>query len=96
MNGGSKTRLQAILARLALAETDDQVAQIGRSEMASWLTHASQADIADVVRRARRDQKLRRCLSAARYYSGLDRETCAKIDALLGNPIAPAGRRGRR
>jgi hypothetical protein len=36
---------------------------------------------------ARRDNRMRRCLSAARYYSGLKKETCDKIDAVLQAPF---------
>jgi len=89
----TETELELILARLALCESHEQEADLGRSELASWLFHARSPLFDDVLRRTRRDNRLRRCLSAARYYSGLSDEKCRKIDAVLQRPFPAADRR---
>jgi hypothetical protein len=43
-----------------------------------------------VLKVARRDHRLANCLAAARYYSGLGKETCARIDAFLEAPFPGA------
>jgi hypothetical protein len=45
---------------------------LGRDRLASLLLHAPQV-LDEVLKLARRDNRMRRCLSAARYYSGLRR-----------------------
>ena len=88
-----ETEFESILARLALCETHEQEADLGRSELASLLFHARAPLFDEVLKRARRDNRLRRCLSAARYYSGLSDAKCQKIDAVLQRPFPVAGRR---
>ena len=90
---GSETEFDSILARLALCESHEQEADLGRSKLASLLFHARPALFDEVLRRARRDNRVRRCLSAARYYSGLSDEKCRKIDVVLQRPFPAAKRR---
>ncbi len=89
------TELADILARLALAENEEEEAELGRSELASLIRHASPELLARVLRAAKRDNRFRRCLSAARYYSGLNKDKCDQIDAVLKAPF-PAARGPRR
>ena len=87
----SDTDLDWILARLHGA-SDQEVEELGRDDLASFLFHAPPELVDKVVKIARRNNAMRRCLSAARYYSGLKKETCSKIDAVLQAPF-PAARR---
>lgn len=89
-------RLAAVQARLALASGQDEVEEIGRSDLASVVFHASPELLDDILRQAMRDNRLRQCLAAARYYSGLGQDTCERIDAVLRTPFPAARRRGRR
>ena len=91
----SEDELSYILSRLACADSAEAEAEIGRGELASLLHHASPQLLDKVLKLARRDNRVRRCLSAARYYSGLKKETCAKIDALLQAPFPAAKRPGK-
>jgi hypothetical protein len=92
----SEARLEAILAKLACCDSHEEEEELGRSELASLLFHAKGALLDDIVKRARRDNRLRRCLSAARYYSGLSSEKCEKIDAVLRVPFPAARRNAKR
>jgi hypothetical protein len=87
--------LAAILARLAAVDSHEAEEEIGRSELASLLHRASPAVLDGLLKLARRDNRVRRCLSAARYYSGLKAETCVKIDAMLKIPFPGARKPGR-
>jgi len=88
-----ETELARILAALALAESHEAETEIGRSELASLLFHASPALLDKVLKMARRDNRVRRCLSAARWYTGLSQEKCERIDAVLQVPFPAARRR---
>jgi len=84
-----------IVRRVASAESHEEEADIGRGPLASLLFHASPQVLDQVLKMARRDNRMRRCLSAARYYSGLKKETCDKIDAVLQTPFPGAKQRRR-
>jgi hypothetical protein len=88
--------LEWILAKLACCESHEEEAELGRSELASLLFHAQATLLENILKRAKRDNQLRRCLSAARYYSGLSREKCEKIDAFLQVPFPAAKRKRKR
>lgn len=88
-------RLEAFLARLALASSHDEQEELGRSELSSLLHRVSAEQLQSIVKQARRDGRLRRALAAARYYSGLSEETCAAIDTVLATPF-PAAAANRR
>lgn len=88
-------QLADILARLALTRNQEEEAELGRAELSSWLFHASPASIEQLIKKAKRDHRLARCLAAARYYSGLSQDKCCQIDAFLRAPF-PAAQRPRR
>lgn len=90
-----ESRLADIMARLAAAGSQEEEEELGRSELASLIFHASPDLLEQVLKAARRNNRLRRCLSAARYYSGLSKDKCDRIDAVLKAPF-PAARRPRR
>ena len=83
-----------------LRGTDDHEAQadIGRSELASLLHQHSREILDEVLKRARRDNRMRRALGGARYYSGLGRkeDVCKRIDEVLKFPFPGAVPRGKR
>jgi hypothetical protein len=85
-----ENELARIVALLADADSHEEEAQIGRSELASLLFHASPQLLDGILKAARRDNRMRRCLAAARYYSGLSQEKCDKIDAVLQAPFLRA------
>jgi hypothetical protein len=91
-----ETRLEWILAKLACCDSHEEEEELGRSELASLLLHAQAPLLEDMLKRAKRDNRLRRCLSAARCYSGLSREKCKKIDAVLQVPFPAAKRKPKR
>ena len=90
-----ENELARILASLAAAESHEQEEEIGRSQLSSLLFHASPQFLDRVLKAARRDNRMRRCLAAARYYSGLSEEKCDKIDAVLQAPFPRAIKDGR-
>jgi hypothetical protein len=83
--------LQAALRR---AESHEEEEQLGRAVLAGLL-HRQPRLLDAVLKQAKRDNRMRRCLSAARYYSGLSDDICARIDAVIQAPF-PAARNGRR
>jgi len=87
--------LAHIVSSLASAVDHDEEAEIGRGPLASLLFHASPQLLDKILKMARRDNRMRRALSAARYYSGLKKEMCDRIDAVLRAPFPGATRRGR-
>jgi hypothetical protein len=91
-----ETELESILAKLACCEGHEEETELGRSELASLLFHAQAPLLEDILKRAKRDNRLRRCLSAARFYSGISREKCEKIDAILQVPFPAAKRKRKR
>ncbi len=90
------SRLEAFLARLALASSHEEQEELGRSELSGLLHHVSSEQLAALVKAARRDGRLRRSLAAARYYSGLSAEKCAVIDSVLSAPFPAAATKRRR
>ena len=87
--------LSDIVSALANADGDEEEEAIGRDALASLLFHASPQLVDKVCKMARRDNRMRRCLSAARYYSGLKQATCDKIDTVLQAPFPAARRPGK-
>ena len=83
-----------------LRATDDHEAQanIGRSELSSLLHQHSREILDDVLKLARRDNRMRRALGGARYYSGLESkaEVCRRIDEVLQHPFPGAVPKGKR
>lgn len=91
-----EARLESMLAKLASCENHEEEEELGRSELASLLIHARGQLFDSILKRAKRDNRLRRSLSAARYYSGLSDDKCEKIDAVLEAPFPAAIRKPRR
>ena len=96
MAGGAQARLDVILAKLALASSHEEQEELGRAELSSLLHLASLDLIDEIVTAAKRDGRLRRCLAAARYYSGLAQEKCERIDTVLKAPFPAAALATRR
>jgi hypothetical protein len=88
-------RFDHFLAHLALARDLDEEEELGRELLSSILHHASYDFLDSLLKAARRNNRLRRSLAAARYYSGLSRDKCDRIDAFLKAPF-PAGGPSRR
>ena len=88
------TKLEHLLADLRTADGDEAIAQLGNQTLSSLLLHHPSL-VDKVLKIARRDNRMRNCLSAARYYTGLSAATCAKIDAVLQAPF-PAAAQPRR
>jgi hypothetical protein len=89
------SELADIVRALQSAENDEEEEEIGRSRLAGLLLHHAPKVLDRVLTLARRDNRVRRCLSAARYYSGLDKATCTRIDQFIQAPF-PAARKPRR
>jgi hypothetical protein len=88
-----KDRLDALM--IELRATDDQEAQeeLGRSQLAGLLLRHSRDILDHVLKLAKKDNRMRRCLGGARYYSGLNADICARIDEVLRHPFPGAERR---
>jgi hypothetical protein len=86
--------LELILIALRGADLEEQ-AEIGRGDLASLLHVASPQLVDKIIKLGRRDNRVRRALSAARYYCGLGDSICAKIDSVVTAPF-PAANRSRR
>ena len=84
--------LSDLVCALRNAESEDEEAALGQDRLASLLLHHAREVLDDVLKLARRDNRMRRCLSAARYYSGLSAATCEKIDAVLRAPFPAAAK----
>ena len=91
----AKLKLDIILLDLRAADDHDEQEAIGRDQLASLLFHHAPAILETVLKRARSDNRLRRALSASRYYCGLPASTCARIDELLHAPFPAAGSHGK-
>ena len=91
----AKLTLDIILLDLRAAESHEEQEAIGRDQLASLLFHHAPAILETVLKRARSDSRLRRALSASRYYCGLPASTCSRIDELLHAPFPAAGPDGR-
>ncbi len=85
--------LDNLLWSLRNAETHEDEEQLGRSALASLL-HRHPGLLDKVLKQARRDNRMRRCLSAARYYCGLGKDMCERIDAVIQAPF-PAAKPGQ-
>lgn len=79
-------QLAWLLVDLRGCDSQDAEEALGRSELAGLL-HRAPKLLDKILKLAKRDQKLLRCLSAARYYSGLSADICARIDALTSQPF---------
>jgi hypothetical protein len=91
----SSSRVPTILAELHRCQNLDDEEAFGTGKLCSFLHSASQQEFDEVLREAKRDNGVRRALSAARYYSGLSSDKCTKIDALVSTPFRAAARKKR-
>jgi hypothetical protein len=96
-----EAELARILSALRAAEDETEEQAIGNEQLASLLFHHAPQILERVLTLAKRDNRVRRCLSAARYYTGLNDSTCARIDAVLHAPFPAAAQhklrpRGRK
>lgn len=82
--------LDRILAELRNAADEDAEEEIAQRLLVPLL-HRHSGILDQVLKHARRDNRVRRCLSSARYYSGLSPEMCERIDAVIQAPF-PAAR----
>lgn len=88
-----KDHLASILVDLRATDDHDVQEEIGRSQLAGLLMRNSRDILGEVLKLAKRDNRVRRCLSGARYYSGLRGEVCERIDEVLRHP--KIGRTGK-
>lgn len=91
----SEDRLTSFLQRLSCAESHEEEEELGRSELSSIVFSASSDVLTRILTIAKRDDRMRRCLSAARYYSGLSIDKCDRIDAVLLFPFPAAKKTSR-
>jgi hypothetical protein len=84
--------LDNFLVSLRAADNNNDEEQLGRSELASLL-HRYPVLLDKVLKLAKRDNAMRRCVSAARYYCGLSQSVCERIDAVIQAPF-PAAKPG--
>ena len=75
--------LSDLVSALRNVDNEEEEEALGREVLAPLLYHHASKVLDKVLKLARRDNRMRRCLSAARYYSGLNEATCNKIDAVL-------------
>lgn len=87
--------LADILVRLSLAQGHEEEEEIGRGDPASLIFHAPLELLEQVLVAAKRNDRLRRSLATARYYSGLSQAKCDQIDNFLQAPL-PGARRPKR
>jgi hypothetical protein len=87
-------RLESILIALRGANLEEQE-EIGRRDLASLLHVAPTPMVDKIVRMARKDNRLRNALAASRYYCGLGKAICDKIDSVVSAPF-PAALQPRR
>ncbi len=71
--------LDSILIALRGASLEEQ-AEIGRGDLASLLHVAPPQLVDKIIKMARRDNRVRNALAASRYYCGLGKSICDKID----------------
>jgi hypothetical protein len=93
----AKDWLEGIMLDLRATDDHEVQANIGRSELSSLLHQHSREILDDVIKLARRDNRMRRALGGARYYSGLGRkeDVCKRIDEVLKFPFPGAVPKGR-
>jgi hypothetical protein len=92
----NEEKLAGFLVDLRSARDQEEQASLGNSDL-SALIRGSPAVLESVLKLAKRDNRMRRALAAARYYTGLGSDVCAKIDAVLQAPFPSAsGPRARR
>jgi hypothetical protein len=89
----TNSRVQLILAELRWCANIADEEAFGRDKLSSFLHGASEDEFEQLLREARRDNRARRALSSARYYSGLSREKCEKIDAVVSAPFGASKRK---
>jgi hypothetical protein len=82
-------RLKDFLIDLRNARNQKEEASLGNRELPA-LIRRSPAALEAILKLARRDNRMRRALSAARYYTGLSEDVCAMIDAVLHSPFPGA------
>ncbi|MBR1283932.1 hypothetical protein JQ597_17940 [Bradyrhizobium sp. AUGA SZCCT0177] len=81
--------LDSILIALRGASLEEQ-AEIGRGDLASLLHVASPQLVDKIIKMARRDNRVRCALAASRYYCGLGKTICDKIDSVVSAPFPAA------
>jgi hypothetical protein len=86
--------LDCILIALRGASLEEQ-SEIGRGNLASLL-HVAPPQLVDrIIKMARKNNQLRCALAASRYYCGLGKTICDKIDSVVSAPF-PAALQPRR
>jgi len=85
MNDPDK-QLEWFLVDLRGCDSHEDVEALGRGELVSLL-HRAPKLLDKILNLAKRDHKMLRCLSAARYYSGLGDDMCARIDSVIQQPF---------
>lgn len=83
-------QLDAILLDLRATEDHERQEDIGRSRLAGLLHRSSREVLDHILKLAKRDNRVRRCLAGARYYSGLRPDVCDRIDEVLRHPFPNA------
>ena len=96
MHRFQQDQLDAILIDLRATEDHDLQEDIGRRRLAGLLLRSWRDVLDQVLKLAKRDNRVRRCLAGARYYSGLRPEVCDRIDEVLRYPFPKAVPRGKR
>ena len=79
----------SILIALRGASLEEQ-AEIGRGDLASLLHVAPPQLVDKIIKMARRDNRVRNALAASRYYCGLGKTICDKIDSVVSAPFPAA------
>jgi len=87
-----KEQLDSLMADLRGADDQEAQEELGRSQLAGLLLRHSRDILDPVLKLAKRDNRMRRCLGGARYYSGLNADICVRIDEVLHHPFPGAKR----
>lgn len=95
----AEEELKSFLTAVRLAESDEHAEAIGNDRLYTLLTrHPSVIDA--LLKEVRRNNRLRNAVSAGRYYTGLSKGICERLDAVLHAPFlgasGPRARPGRR
>jgi len=95
----AEEELKSFLTAVRLAETDEEVQAIGNDRLYSLLTRYPSV-IDPLLKEVRRNNRVRNAVAAGRYYTGLGKEICERLDAVLRAPFpgasGPRARPGRR
>ncbi|MCC7347912.1 MAG: hypothetical protein IT538_10995 [Variibacter sp.] len=83
--------LADLVSALRAAADEEEETALANEKLVPLL-HAAPKMLEPVLTLARRDDRMRRCLSSARYYCGLNAQMCARIDAVLQAPFPAAAR----